>query len=157
MDSVVWLLSWWACYEFSLWPVQTEVGERRVHRSGLSGLGQGCSQCERGDFISVFSLGNVCRPKWMFPADSFFEWKDGPCCWAVKVCLRLGNGWESEEYRVEYFTFQGHSSTEGLAWEKECSSCQEFISQLINLAAREPQTSSLVTGVIDNLFSYFNS
>lgn len=132
-----------------------------------AGLQRPC-HCEHGGFIPLFSLGNLYRPKQMFPADSSFH---GHWTSRVERCPLLLSSWgvlaPGEWLRVrglqssECFIFQGHSSTEGLAWEKECSSCQESMSQLtpmlMNLAAREPQSPSPVTGVIDNLFSYFNS
>lgn len=92
----------------------TEVRERRVHRSSLSGLGQGCSVLATVSTVVSFlsSAWETCTgPSRCFQQTLPFmdiehlEWKDVPCCWAVEVCLRLGSGWESEDYRVLNVSF----------------------------------------------------
>lgn len=92
----------------------TEVGERRVHRSSLSGLGQGCSLLASVSVVisSLSSAWGTCAgPSRCFHQTlssmdiEHLEWKDVPSCWAVEVCLRLGSDWESEEYRVLNVSF----------------------------------------------------
>lgn len=67
-------------------------------------------------------------------------------CIFLFVQLRPASAWEMVRVRgqsFEHLISKGHSSRNGLVWEKEYSSCQESMShlspKLMSLAARGPE------------------